>query len=152
MKSPFRTEEKRPFVAIVGKRAGYVQIATSRETSQHAAVPLALFDACQAWSAFLQSQEQVAKVYWLQFSEVVEHLHWHLYPRFSQDVLKGTDAFNARHTPEAQMSWDLHWQAGLFQWAKRYDVAILDPEHVLEESSVLFPTYEDVTLSGWSIR
>jgi hypothetical protein len=145
MKSPFKSEEKRPFVAIVGKRAGYVQIATSRETTQQAEVPLALFDACQAWSAFLQTQENVAKVYWLQFSEVVEHLHWHLYPRFTHDTLKGTDAFNARHTSEAQVPWDLHWQTALFQWANRYDVAVLDPDGVLVDPSALFPDYSQVT-------
>jgi hypothetical protein len=68
-----------------------------------------------------------------------------LYPRFNHDTLKGTDAFNARHTTEAEMSWDLHWQAALFQWAKRYDVAVLDPDKVLEDPSALFPDYSQVT-------
>jgi hypothetical protein len=144
MQTPFSSSTTAPFVALVGKRAGYVQVAPNRNITQHAAVPLALFDACQAWSAFLQSQEQVAKVYWVQFSEVVEQLHWHLYPRFSQDALKGTQAFEARNDPSAAVSWELHWQAALWQWAKRYDIAVLDPEGVLTDASVLFPDYSPV--------
>ena len=141
MNSPFSEQTDCLFIAIVGKRAGYIQIATNGETTAHAEIPLDLLNACQAWSSFLQTQESIAKVYWLQFSEVVEHLHWHLYPRFIHDLLKGTDAFNARHTHEAESPWDLHWQAALFQWAKRYDVEILDPDKVLADPSSLFPTY-----------
>jgi hypothetical protein len=65
--------------------------------------------------------------------------------RFTHDTLKGTEAFNARHTSEAQVPWDLHWQAGLFQWANRYDVAVLDPDCVLVDPSALFPDYSEVT-------
>lgn len=139
--SPFKTDTSHPLIAIIGKRAGYLQIASSQQGNQHSEVPSSLFLASQAWSAFLQTQEEVSKVYWLQFSEVVSHLHWHLYPRFVGDAFKGTDAFEKRHTPEACQAWALHWQAGLYQWAERFDVALLDPDSQLMPREALFPDY-----------
>ncbi|XVJ50933.1 MAG: hypothetical protein HEQ32_02120 [Vampirovibrio sp.] len=129
--TPFHTDEPTLLVAMVGPRAGYLQIAPRVVTSEHAEVPPLLFQACQTWASFLQTQASVAKVYWLQWSEVVTHLHWHLYPRWVEDPLKGVEAFNARHDLTAQRPWDLHWQMALYQWAERYSVTILDPEGVL---------------------
>jgi hypothetical protein len=139
--SPFKTDTPHHLIAIVGQRAGYLQMASSQEGHQHSEVPSSLFLASQAWSAFLQTQEEIAKVYGLQFSEVVSHLHWHLYPRFVGDKWRGTDAFEKRNTPEAWRAWPLHWQAAVYQWAKRFDVALLDPDSQLQPCDALFPDY-----------
>jgi|GEM_PF-1890719 len=141
IESPFIATTKLPLVAIVGARAGYMQIAPSQITDDHGAVPEQLFIAGQHWASFLQTQENVAKIYWLEFSEVVAHLHWHLYPRFSDDILKGPDAFNARNHAEHQPEWPLHWQAAVYQWAERFHVELLDPEHRLLEKASLVTEY-----------
>jgi diadenosine tetraphosphate (Ap4A) HIT family hydrolase len=119
-----------PFVVIPGKRAGYIQLAPSQETNQHAEVPTQLFEAAQTWCAFLQTQQNVEKIYWLQFSEVVSHLHWHLYPRFEGDTLKGTAAFEARNDEGQHMPWPTHWQEALKQWASRYGCYLHDVDSV----------------------
>jgi diadenosine tetraphosphate (Ap4A) HIT family hydrolase len=130
--SPFAQSTPLPFVAILGKRAGYVQLAPSQETNQHASVPTQLFEVAQTWCAFLQTQTEVERIYWLQFSEVVSHLHWHLYPRYEGDTLKGTAAFEARNDEPQHRPWPLHWQEAVKQWAERYGVYLNDVEGVLD--------------------
>jgi diadenosine tetraphosphate (Ap4A) HIT family hydrolase len=132
--SPFTVETDCAFVAIPGKRAGYVQLAPARETHSHAEVPMRLFEAAQAWCAFMQTQASVQRMYWLQFSEVVAHLHWHLYPRFEGDTLKGPAAFEARNDEAQHMPWPLHWQEALRQWATSYDVYMHDVDSTLQGS------------------
>jgi diadenosine tetraphosphate (Ap4A) HIT family hydrolase len=61
----------------------------------------------------------------------VSHLHWHMYPRFEGDLLKGTAAFEARNEAAQHRPWPPHWQEGLQQWASHYSVYLHDVDGVL---------------------
>ena len=82
-------------VAIKGMRKGYVQLATCDVIETYEQLPLALLEAAKAWAVILE-KHGAKRVYWMTLSEVVTHLHIHLYPRWADDALKGIPLFEER--------------------------------------------------------
>lgn len=122
--NPFLTQTDQPFVAILGSRAGYLKIATVQEATQYAQLPDSLFHAAKAWAAILQAHG-AKRVYWLTLSEVVTHLHIHLYPRWSDDEPKGLPLFESRNEPN-QPKWSLELKTALNHWASEHQVHLIE--------------------------
>lgn len=120
---PFISSTTLPLVALRGNRAGYIQLAPAANVQTYAQLPPSLFAAAQAWAATLQAQG-APRVYWITLSEVVHHLHIHLYPRWPQDSLSGIPLFEARDTLP-QPPWPQSLQAALADWAQQHGVHLL---------------------------
>lgn len=124
--SPFAQNTAHTLVALVGQRAGYIQVATPQPHQHYSALPPVLFQAAQAWCATLE-QLGAPRIYWLTLSEQVRHLHIHLYPRWSDtETLRGTALFDQRNTTP-QPPWQPHQQQALHLWAQHWNVALLQP-------------------------
>jgi len=123
--NPFLIETEQSLVAIKGLRDGYIQLAPAVETTIYTHLPDSLFQAAKAWAVVLEAHG-AKRVYWLTLSEVVTHLHIHLYPRWLQDEPKGLPLFEARDVQPHPL-WSAELQAALHQWAQQYDVAIVSP-------------------------
>ncbi|MFM7469497.1 MAG: HIT family protein [Vampirovibrionales bacterium] len=125
---PFRVSGEHPLSTLVvlqGERGGYLQLAPAAPVTSYTDAPPELFLAAKAWASFLEREcPDIARVYWLTFSEVVPHLHIHLYPRYGTDTLTGTALFDARHT-SAQPSWTNLQQQGLSAWSLQWGVTLL---------------------------
>lgn len=123
--SPFAlsdTQVAEQLVAISGLRSGYIQLATREPFSHYEQLPISLFEAAKAWAAILERQG-APRVYWITLSEVVTHLHIHLYPRWPEDTRKGITLFEGREkTP--QPPWSEEVVKALTDWANRYGVYV----------------------------
>jgi hypothetical protein len=124
--NPFQVETTLPFVAILGERNGYVQVACSRtqEKYQHlnGHVLRVALDWCRR--AELEGAE---RVYWITLSEMVRHLHIHLYPRWEADTIRGIALFEARNEDD-QPAWTPALSRQVQEWARRHDVHIINPQ------------------------
>jgi diadenosine tetraphosphate (Ap4A) HIT family hydrolase len=124
--SPFVNETPLPLVTILGTRCGYIQLATSTYTESYHQLPVVLFEAACAWARQLEALG-AKRVYWITLSEVVTHLHIHLYPRWETDTLKGMDLFQDRENP-AQPVWTDETSQCLQQWARQHQVYLLNDD------------------------
>src|SRR5688572_26984434 len=116
LESPFAIETDAPLVAIKGPRCGYLQLSTNAIHTRYADLPMRLFQASQAWASRLE-QLGAPRVYWITLSEVVTHLHIHLYHRWPEDTEKGVPLFEAREK-QPQPAWTDAVEAALVTWAK----------------------------------
>ncbi len=124
MTSPFHRNSAKPLVALAGTRNGYIQLSTARLITQYAELPPELFLAAQAWAARLEALG-AKRVYWITLSEVVTHLHIHLYPRWSDDEDRGVSLFEQRdNTP--QPAWASDVNTALTDWANTHQVTLID--------------------------
>jgi diadenosine tetraphosphate (Ap4A) HIT family hydrolase len=130
--NPFLYSTEAPLVALINGRNGYVQLAPSTEITQYAGLDEALFRAAKAWAEILESHG-TERVYWITLSEVVRHLHIHLYPRWPEDTLKGLPLFEARNTG-IQPPWTGDLSKALATWAATHGVFV--PESVKHEAKV----------------
>jgi len=121
--SPFLVETKKPLVAIRGERGGYVQLAPSREITNYADLPEGLFFAARAWAVELEKLG-AKRVYWITLSEVVRHLHVHLYPRWSDDEARGIALFEQRES-EPQPEWTDALRKACHAWAEDCQVHLI---------------------------
>lgn len=122
MDNPFNLPTELPLVAIRGARAGYLQLAQTGTAQQYDALTPALFEAARDWAATLE-RLGAKRVYWITLSEVVRHLHIHLYPRWEEDMFKGIPLFEARETLP-QPGWSPTLESALTDWASRHSVFI----------------------------
>jgi diadenosine tetraphosphate (Ap4A) HIT family hydrolase len=122
VENPFANKTSKPFVAIKGCRAGYLQIAESREVTSYGELSLELLAASKNWANILQ-ECGAKRVYWITLSEVVQHLHIHLYPRWSDEESKGIDLFQERNNPE-QPVWNDQLNKALQDWSNKYNVFV----------------------------
>ncbi|HEY9687696.1 MAG TPA: hypothetical protein V6C52_12040 [Coleofasciculaceae cyanobacterium] len=113
---------QKPLVALKGKRNGYLMLATSQEILQYAELPDSLLTSAKTWAATLEKMG-APRVYWMTLSEVTPHLHIHLYPRWSEDDLKGIPLFEARES-NPQPAWTELTEAALDKWALDFNVEI----------------------------
>lgn len=111
-----------PFVALKGKRNGYIMLAPVTETTHYGDLPSAIFQAAQAWAALLEKSGS-PRVYWITLSEVTRHLHIHLFPRWETDTLKGVELFETRDN-QPQPEWAPETLQALAEWAKAYRVSL----------------------------
>jgi diadenosine tetraphosphate (Ap4A) HIT family hydrolase len=125
MANPFLTATNRPLVALCGLRGGYIQLATAREVTDYSALPPELFFAAQAWAAQLE-ELGARRVYWITLSEVVRHLHIHLYPRWSDDEPRGLALFEQREA-SPQPPWTANLRDALDAWSVAHAVHLLRP-------------------------
>ncbi|MEB3288237.1 MAG: hypothetical protein VKJ04_12155 [Vampirovibrionales bacterium] len=128
-KSPFDVSCTEPFVALQGKRKGYIQLAPAKRITTYRQLPPRFFEAAQDWAACLEESLASPRVYWITLSEEVPHLHVHLYPRWPQDEDKqdeqrGLPLFEARES-SPQPAWDALTKKALEEWAKRFDVYLV---------------------------
>ncbi len=121
--NPFLTDTERPLVAICGLRGGYLQVAAAREVTRYRELPEELFLAARDWAARLE-ELGARRVYWITLSEVVRHLHIHLYPRWSDDEPKGLALFEQRET-SPQPAWTRETLAELDAWRQAYSVHLI---------------------------
>ena len=120
MTSPFLSTTNKPLRALQGTRGGYIQLATTSVITDYASLPIDLFLAARDWAARLEALG-AKRVYWITLSEVVTHLHIHLYPRWDDTEDKGTTLFDQRDT-EPQPDWSPAMLAALTDWANVHDV------------------------------
>lgn len=118
--NPFFISSQQSLVAIQGQRAGYIQLATSQEITEYSQLSVELFTAAKAWAATLEAHG-AKRVYWLTLSEVVPHLHIHLYPRWTDDERKGLPLFEARNE-SPQPVWPSELKNALAEWVSKHDV------------------------------
>lgn len=111
-----------PFVAIQGKRDGYIMLAPATEITQYSQLPPAIFQMAQQWAALLEAMGS-PRVYWITLSEVTRHLHIHLFPRWETDSLKGVELFETRDS-QKQPEWRPETLQALAQWAKDHQVSL----------------------------
>jgi diadenosine tetraphosphate (Ap4A) HIT family hydrolase len=125
--NPFVINTSKPLVAIKGRRAGYIQLATSTYINTYAQLPVRLFEAAKLWAAIVETHG-AKKIYWITLSEVVDHKHIHLYPRWHKDNLDGLDLFNNRINDEKTTinSWNSLLSDALLDWSNEYDVELIE--------------------------
>jgi len=121
--NPFLTDTDRPLVAIRGLRGGYVQLASAQEITNYRALPQALFVAAQDWAARLEGLG-ARRVYWIPLSEVVRHLHIHLYPRWTDEEPQGLAVFEQRHA-SPQPPWTPQILAAFDAWIQAHAVLVI---------------------------
>lgn len=122
--NPFQTQTDKPFVALTGKRCGYVQLAPAEETVHYNDLPDELFMAGKAWAGALENLG-AKRVYWITLSEAVPHLHMHLYPRWLENEEKGLPLFEARNEPP-QPEWTDEAVHALHRWAAEWKIHIIE--------------------------
>ncbi len=125
MQNPFLVETQQPLVGITGQRCGYIQLAPATETTHYGFLPQELFQAATDWAAILEAMG-AKRVYWIMLSEVVSHLHLHLYPRWEETETKGLALFEQRDQP-GQKKWTNEAIFALNRWAVQHHVHIIQP-------------------------
>lgn len=121
--SPFAVDTRKELVAILGKRNGYIQLATRDSIETYADWSDAPLQAAKAWAIQLEALGS-PRIYWITLSEEVRHLHIHLFPRWKADTLKGVALFETRNT-EPQPDWEAPVLTALAQWAEQFDVEVV---------------------------
>lgn len=121
--NPFLTSTASTLVAVCGRRGGYVQLAPAQEITQYRALPEELFLAARDWAARLEDLG-AQRVYWITLSEVVRHLHIHLYPRWSEEETKGLALFEQRESLP-QPEWQPETLAALDDWRRKFSVHLI---------------------------
>lgn len=121
--NPFLTETTQPLVAIQGKRCGYVQLAPSKVITTYQDLPEALFIAAKTWAAVLEDLG-AKRVYWITLSEMVPHLHIHLYPRWSDKEERGISLFEQRND-HAQPLWTPDIQEAFTCWLQEHQIHLI---------------------------
>jgi hypothetical protein len=130
--------EKLPFVAFIGKRKGYIQLATSTQIERFQDLPASIFLSAKAWASILEGDpsldnqalqdrvlpESALKIYWFILSDVVPHLHIHLYPRWGVEEAKGINLFQERDNPKHLYPWTSSLRESLASWAKAHHVYV----------------------------
>lgn len=111
-----------PMVALRGKRNGYIMLAPTQEITTYSELPPNVLLAAKDWAATLERLGS-PRTYWMTLSEVTPHLHIHLFPRWSEDSLKGVPLFESRETLP-QPGWTEAVQNALAQWAQQHQVAL----------------------------
>lgn len=122
MISPFLIDTDKPLVAIQGTRCGYIQLAPSQEITHYEELPESFLNAAKAWASDLEALG-AKRVYWIMLSEVVPHLHFHLYPRWEGDEISGLPLFEQRDT-EPQPVWTEAMLAKLASWQAEFNVCV----------------------------
>lgn len=122
--SPFAVETEKPFVALLGKRNGYIQVATTTEATTYAELNPRLMLVAYHWCQQLEALG-AKRVYWITLSEAVPHLHVHLYPRWFANEVKGVELFNQREN-EPQPLWNEPTKKQSEQWAEQYNVHMIN--------------------------
>lgn len=123
MTNPFiHKENNLPYIALTRNRNGYIMIATNEEIVRYQDFSLDLMAAAKAWSAILESHG-APRVYWIMLSEETQHLHMHLFPRWSDDTQKGISLFESRNTTP-QPAWTPEMEEALAEWAKTWQVFV----------------------------
>lgn len=125
MSNPFLIDTDRLLVALCSLRGGYVQLAPAREVTRYRELPEELFLAARDWAARLE-ELGARRVYWITLSEVVRHLHIHLYPRWSDDEPKGLALFEQREALP-QPAWSRETLAELKAWRQAFSVHVIQP-------------------------
>jgi len=123
MQSPFVRSTEKKLVAIKGLRAGYLQIATPKEITHYAELPVELFDVARQWAAMLE-EFGAKRIYWITLSEQVQHLHIHLYPRWNDEEAKGLDLFQQRDNLQ-QPPWSTELEEILRLWVEKFEVVMI---------------------------
>lgn len=121
--NPFLTNTDKALVAIKGERAGYIQIAASSEVTLYQDLPEEILIAAKNWAVELEKMG-AKKVYWITLSEVVTHLHIHLYPRWTDNEAKGLPLFEKRNTAP-QPAWTTEMLLCLNAWADAHNTALI---------------------------
>jgi diadenosine tetraphosphate (Ap4A) HIT family hydrolase len=122
---PFSVETDKPLVALKETRNGYITIATSQNVEHYAEWSSHILQAAHAWAMTLE-KSGCPRAYWITLSEMVRHLHIHIFPRWPEDTLKGIMLFESRNT-ELQPTWTPQISTALEQWAKEFNVKIIEP-------------------------
>lgn len=120
---PFFSTTQSLLVAIKGARNGYVQLAPSAQITRYGDLPNELLLAAKDWAARLETLG-AKRVYWITLSEAVTHLHIHLYPRWTDDEVKGVALFEDRCKPN-QPEWTPSVEDAFSQWAHTHDVSLI---------------------------
>ncbi len=128
MQNPFiqttrLTKISKPFAAIKGKRAGYIQLAESKEALHYEDLSDSLFLIAKQWCSKLEKL-RAKRVYWIILSEQVKQIHIHLYPRWSDEEIKGIDLFALRES-DPQPAWNEDLNLLLSEWAEKNLVEII---------------------------
>jgi diadenosine tetraphosphate (Ap4A) HIT family hydrolase len=123
LENPFLTDTNSPLAAIQGLRGGYVQLAPTRLTTTYQDLPDTMLLAAKAWAVKLEALG-AKRVYWITLSEMLPHLHIHLYPRWSDDELRGLPLFEQREHA-GQPPWTDDLAQAFDTWAKAFDVTVI---------------------------
>lgn len=122
-RNPFTAiETDKPYVALLGKRNGYVTLATRHEILEYAQLPDEMLLAAKAWAAALERLGS-PRTYWITLSEATPHLHIHLYPRWPEDSACGVTLFESRES-DPQPGWTDPVRAALDKWALDFKVEL----------------------------
>lgn len=125
--SPFCLDTPCAVVAKAEGRAGYVQFASPSLSTTFATLPPVVLQVAHAWACQLEQWPNVERVYWFLLSEQVRHLHYHLFPRFANDTLRGTALFDARFEASHSPEWTQEQRLCLEQFCHQHHVALLPP-------------------------
>lgn len=127
--SPFLApDSEAPLVALKGLRNGYLQLAANRPCECYADMPPELLLAARDWAAQLEVLG-AKRVYWITLSEVVRHLHIHLYPRWEEDEPKGLSLFESRENGP-QPPWTKAVEAALYDWIAAHGVMVRETQKI----------------------
>ncbi len=109
------------FIALKGQTNGYLQIAPAEFTDNFNNLNPQIFLIAQTWAQELE-QLGAKKVYWITLSEIVTHLHIHVFPRWSDQEVKGLDLFALRE--ECLWPWNENTNKALNAWADKNQIAV----------------------------
>lgn len=120
--SPFCIETDQALVAIRGMRRGYIQLAQPQEVTSYQDLSDEWLKAARAWAATLEALG-AKRVLWIMLSEMVPHLHLHVYPRWTDEEVRGIALFEQREQAP-QPAWDAATESALASWAAAHRVAV----------------------------
>ncbi len=124
MNNPFLLDSEYSLAALPGIRGGYLQLAPTTLSTSYKDLPIEMFVAAKAWATRLESLG-AKRVYWITLSEVLPHLHIHLYPRWHEDEARGIALFEERNE-STQPPWTPEMTHALTDWATEYSIALAE--------------------------